>query len=224
MLVRDWMTTEVVTVTPETPMPEASKLLKEHDIRRVPVVDKQGRLRGVVSRGDVKAASPSKATTLDVHEIYYLIESIRCKDIMTSPAFSVSLTDTVESAAMFMREKHIGCMPVVDEHEKVVGVITDSDILDVLIAITGARHGGVQMGFKLPNTPGTLKAVVDDLRSHQARIMSILTNIDDVDAMTRHVYVRIHPMPRSEENALVETLQANHAMVYWAREKVHPLV
>ncbi|TVM18882.1 hypothetical protein DPQ33_05340 [Oceanidesulfovibrio indonesiensis] len=224
MLVRDWMTSNVITVTKDTTMPEASKIMKENKISQLPVVDKGGRLVGIVSDRDIKAASPSKATTLDVHELYYLIASIKIKDIMSSPAFSVAPTDTVESAALFLLEKDIGSLPVIDDDEKVVGIISDSDIFKVLIAITGAKHGGVQMGFNLPLEPGSLRVILDDLRAHGARVLSILTSMEKADQGRREVYIRIQPMDRSEENAVIDALKEKYNMMYWARERVHPLV
>ncbi|MFW5733450.1 MAG: CBS and ACT domain-containing protein [Oceanidesulfovibrio sp.] len=224
MLVRDWMTHDVITVTKDTPMPEASKIMKENKISQLPVVDNAGHLVGIVSDRDIKAASPSKATTLDVHELYYLISSIKIKDIMSSPAFSVSPTDTVESAAVFLLKKDIGSLPVIDDDEKVVGIISDSDIFKVLIAITGAKHGGVQMGFDLPTDQGSLRSVLDDLRSEGARVLSILTSMEKAEQGRREVYIRVQPMDRSEENAIIEKLKEKYNMVYWARERVHPLI
>ncbi|QJT10556.1 CBS and ACT domain-containing protein [Oceanidesulfovibrio marinus] len=224
MLVRDWMTSNVITVTQDTPMPEASKIMKENKISQLPVVDKGGRLVGIVSDRDIRAASPSKATTLDVHELYYLIASIKIKDIMSSPAFSIAPTDTVESAALFLEEKNIGSLPVTDEDGKVVGIISDSDIFKVLIAITGAKYGGVQMGFDLPTESGSLRTILDDLRGKGARVVSILTTMEHSDEGRREVYIRLQPMDRSDENTIVEALKVKYNMVYWARERVHPLV
>lgn len=221
MLIRDWMTRDVITVAPETSMMQASKLMKEKNIRRLPVVDAKGLLVGIVSDRDVKAASPSKATTLDVHELYYLLDELRIKDIMTRSPLTVKVTDTVERAAILMDERDIGGLPVVDDAGKVVGIITDSDVFRVLISITGARHGGVQLGLRLPNQDGALQAVVDDLRGAGARVLSILTSIESVEAGERQVYIRILPLDRAREDALVEMIKSRHALLYWARDQVH---
>ena len=84
MIIKDWMTKDVITVDPEASMMRAAKLMKEKNIRRLPVVDDRGKLVGILSDRDVKEASPSKATTLDVHELYYLLSEIKVKNIMTS--------------------------------------------------------------------------------------------------------------------------------------------
>lgn len=225
MLIRDWMTTEVITISPDMSMMKASRLLKEHDISRLPVVDDQHRLVGIISDRDIKEASPSKATTLDVHELYYLLSEIKVKDIMTVDPVSAAPTETVENAAVTMIERKIGGLPVVDEYSKVVGIITDSDIFEVLISITGVRHGGVQFAFELPNVAGTLKPIVDILRDHNARIVSILTSMENIVGCEncRHVNIRIMPMDRAEENKIIEELKGKFKMLFWARDNVHSL-
>lgn len=105
MLIREWMSKDVITVTPETSMFKASKLMKDHNIRRLPVVDGDKRLIGIVSDRDIKASSPSKATTLDMHELYYLLSEVKIKDIMTHRPITVLETETVDAAAVLMEEK-----------------------------------------------------------------------------------------------------------------------
>ncbi|UZP67259.1 CBS and ACT domain-containing protein [Desulfovibrio mangrovi] len=225
MLIRDWMTKEVLTVTPDTSMMKASKILKEHDISRLPVVDAKNRVVGIVSDRDIKEASPSKATSLDVHELYYLLSEIKVKDIMTVDPVCAKPLDTVENAAVTMIGKKIGGMPVVDDDGILQGIITDSDIFEVLITITGVRYGGVQFAFELPNTPGTLKPIVDTLREHNARIISILTSMEgpDKNKESRVVNIRIMPMDRTAENKIIEELKSRHKMLFWARDHVHAL-
>ncbi|MFV0348219.1 MAG: CBS and ACT domain-containing protein [Halodesulfovibrio sp.] len=223
MLIRDWMTKEVLSVTPDTSMMKASKILKEHDISRLPVVDANNRVVGIVSDRDIKEASPSKATSLDVHELYYLLSEIKVKDIMTVDPVCAKPLDTVENAAVIMIGKKIGGMPVVDDNNVLQGIITDSDIFEVLITITGVRYGGVQFAFELPNTPGTLKPIVDNLREYNARIISILTSMEgpEKNKESRVVNIRIMPMDRTTENKIIEDLKSKHKMLFWARDHVH---
>lgn len=220
MLIRHWMTKDVITVTPETSMLKASKLMKEHDIRRLPVVDTQMNVVGIVSDRDIKDASPSKATTLDMHELYYLLSELKIKAIMTHNPVTVAPTDTVESVAMLMEEKGFGGLPVVED-DKLVGIITDHDLFKVLISITGARQGGMQLAFNLPDQPGSMRPIFDVLRTHQASIISILSANDDKEAGTRHVFIRIRPLGEAAEAALVELLKKDFNLLYWARDSVH---
>ena len=89
MLISDWMTRDVITITPDRSMMKASKLMKDHNINRLPVVNEAGILVGIVTDRDIKEASPSKATTLDMHELYYLLSEIKAKDIMAKPPLTI---------------------------------------------------------------------------------------------------------------------------------------
>lgn len=224
MLIRDWMTKDVHTVGPDTSMMKASKLMREHKISRLPVVDDSGRLLGIVSDRDLKEASPSKATSLDMHELYYLLSEIKVKDIMTKSPLAVKPTETVEKAAVLMMNNDFGGMPVVDNDLKVVGIITDSDIFKVLVEITGVTEGGVQLAFNLPNAEGALKAVLDDLKTHGARLISVLTSFSHANQGHRLVYIRIQDPDKAVLTAMVDDLAKKHTLLYWVRDTLNPLI
>lgn len=222
MLISDWMTREVLTVEPDISMMKVSKIMKEKHIRRLPVVDAGKKLLGIVTDRDIKEASPSKATTLDIHELYYLLSEIKVKDIMTVKPFTVTANNTIEKAALTMMEKRVGGLPVVDDRGVVVGIITESDIFKVLISITGAKYGGVQLALKLPNTQGSLKEVLELLREEQARIISILTSYgQQQEEGFRQVYVRIQDMEKGALDALIQKLKSSFNLLYWVRENLH---
>ncbi|EPR41241.1 CBS domain containing membrane protein [Desulfovibrio sp. X2] len=223
MRVKSWMTKDVITVSPEESMMKASKLMKDHDVRRLPVVDDKGLLLGIVSDRDIKEASPSKATTLDVHELYYLLSEIKVKDIMTKPAIALHVEDTVEKATVIMNDRRVGGLPVVDDANKVVGIITESDIFRVYIDITRVRDGGVQMGFKLPRTPGALKPIMQEITDHGANLLSIFT-VYPQGVPHRNVYIRIAEMEKSELNKLRESLGSKYELLFWLRDNVNPVV
>lgn len=221
MQIRDWMTVDVITASPETSMLKVSKMMKEYDIRRVPIVDANRRVIGIVSDRDVKDASPSKATTLDMHELYYLLSEIRVRDIMTPDPIVVSLRDTVERVALLMQEKTIGGLPVVDDDGILVGIITDHDIFKVLVEISGVRHGGVQIAITLEDMPGAMRPIFDLLREHNASFVSMLTSDSKRGENWRDVFLRIRPMERAEENKLVDAVRERFQLLYWVRENVH---
>ena len=221
MLIRDWMTTDVITATPETSMLKVSKMMKEYDIRRVPVVDAQNKVVGIVSDRDVKDASPSKATTLDMHELYYLLSEIKVRDIMTPDPVTVEVRDTVERVALLMEERAIGGLPVVDDEGSLVGIITDHDIFKVLVQITGVRHGGVQVALAVEDLPGVMRPIFDLLREYDASLISSVSSDSKRGGNWREVFLRIRPMERAEENRLVEALRERFDLLYWVREKVH---
>lgn len=221
MLVKHWMTKDVISLTPERSMMKAAKLLKDKGISRLPIVDDEGVLVGIISDRDIKEASPSKATTLDMHELYYLLSEIKIKDIMTRKVLTVSIEDTVEKAAVIMDENKIGGVPVVDAENKCVGVITTTDVFKVLINITGVLHGGIQMGIALSNKAGSLSRVVDFLKDNNARMMSVLTSYEPNQENTRQVFIRIQDMEKAELNKLREGIAENFELLYWVRDSVH---
>jgi acetoin utilization protein AcuB len=130
--VKDWMSTDPVLTGPDTPLLEVQKLFREHNIRRVPIVDSQEHLLGIVSLHDVYEAKPSDATTLSIHEINYLIAKLKISQIMTKDPIMVSPDTTMAEAARIMMERKIGGLPVV-EHGKLVGILTETDVFRMVV-------------------------------------------------------------------------------------------
>lgn len=131
-LVRDWMTREVVVVAPETTLPEAHRLMNNNQIRRLPVMQ-DGRLVGIVTRGDVRGAEASDATSLSIWELHYLIAKIKIQEIMTENPVTISQDATIGEAARVMLDYKISGLPVVDEQGRLVGIITESDIFRIVV-------------------------------------------------------------------------------------------
>lgn len=221
MIIKDWMTKDVITVDPEASMMRAAKLMKEKNIRRLPVVDDKGKLLGMLSDRDVKEASPSKATTLDVHELYYLLSEIKVKNIMTPTPLTIRDTDTVVKCAAIMHDKKISGLPVLNEHGELVGIMTQNEVYRVLLSITGVYHGGVQFGLKLADQRGTLKEVLDFLRGYKARVISILTSYDKVEDGYRQVFIRIMDMDKSVLNELQKELGEKYDLSFWVRDGIN---
>ncbi|AMD93479.1 CBS and ACT domain-containing protein [Desulfomicrobium orale] len=222
MIIKDWMTKDVITVDPEASMMRAAKLMKEKNIRRLPVVDDRGKLVGILSDRDVKEASPSKATTLDVHELYYLLSEIKVKNIMTSNPLTIKDTDTVVKCAAIMHDKKVSGLPVLNDSGDMVGIMTQNEVYRVLLSITGVYHGGIQLGFKLADERGTLKNLLDCLRGYKARVISILTSYDQVEEGYRQVFIRIRDMDKSVLNELRQELAEKYNLLFWIRDNVEP--
>jgi CBS domain-containing protein len=125
------MTPDPITITPRTTLPEAQKILFDHRIRRLPVVDK-GRLVGILTLGDIREANPSDATTLSVYELNYLLDRLVVKDIMTAGPVTVSPDDPIGEAARLMYERKVGGLPVLDDG-RLVGIITETDLCRLLM-------------------------------------------------------------------------------------------
>lgn len=196
MPVQNWMTTDVVSVGPDTSLLKVGKLMKDHHIRRIPVVDENGQVVGIISDRDVRDASPSKATTLDMYEMHYLLAELKAKNIMTAKPITVKPTDTVEQAALIMLDNKVGGLPVVDDAGKLVGIISDHDVFKAMVDITGARLGGLQFAVELPDQPGTARPLFDLLRAHNARLLSVLT-VSNTDG-NRQLFIRVRDLENSK--------------------------
>ena len=196
MPVQNWMTTDVVSVGPDTSLLKVGKLMKDHHIRRIPVVDENGQVVGIISDRDVRDASPSKATTLDMYEMHYLLAELKAKNIMTAKPITVKPTDTVEQAALIMLDNKVGGLPVVNDSGKLVGIISDHDVFKALVDITGARMGGLQFAIELPDQPGTARPLFDLLRAHNARLLSVLT-VSNADG-NRQLFIRVRDLENSK--------------------------
>ena len=211
MLIRYWMTKNVVAIDTDASMQDAVRLLRKNNIRRLPVM-KRGKLVGIVTNLDISRESASQATMLAINELNYLIEKIRVKEIMTSKDIqTVSPTDTVEAAALKMLEKKIGGLPVMD-NGKLVGIITESDIFEVLVSMTGVRQGGIQFAFDIIDKPGSVREVLDILRSYGGRIVSILTSYQRAEEGGRHVYIRMKDIDQDKLKLLKDELHNYHLM------------
>ena len=131
-LVKDWMTRNVVTITPDTTLPEAHRLMTEKHVRRLPVV-KNGLLVGIITVGDVRGAEPSGATSLSIWEVNYLLSQLKIEEIMTRNLITISPNATIGQAAGLMLEHKVSGLPVVDYESGLVVIITESDIFRMVV-------------------------------------------------------------------------------------------
>jgi acetoin utilization protein AcuB len=213
MLIKDWMAKDPITITEDTSMIKAIHIMKERRFRRIPVVA-QGKLVGMVTDRDLKEASPSKATSLDVHELYYLLAELQVQEIMSRNPISVSQDDTVEHAAQIMLEHTISGLPVVDKAGKVVGIITQSDVFRAFMHITGVLQGGVQFALRLEDRPGLIKEVVDLLRARGARFVSLLSSYATTSDGFRDVYIRVKNLPPEAVAPAKKELASKYELLY----------
>ncbi|HLV34863.1 MAG TPA: CBS domain-containing protein [Spirillospora sp.] len=132
VLVKEWMSSPVVTIAPETPISKAHQLMKEQGIRRLPVVEK-GRLVGIVTIGDIREASPSDATTLSIWELNYLWAQLTVEKVMTRKVHTVKPDSPIVDAAQIMLDQKVSGLPVVDDAGSLVGILTESDIFRMLV-------------------------------------------------------------------------------------------
>jgi len=213
MLVKNWMSKDVIAVDVDDSMQDASYLLREHNINILPVMEKDTMV-GVITDKVLKQASPSDATTLDMHELLFLISKIKVRDLMRTPVVTVLPDHTVEEAAAILLEKKISGLPVVDEKGQVVGIITRSDLFRVLISLTGLGRKGIQFAIRLKDKPGPIKEVRELVHEYGARIASLLSSWDDAPPDHLNLYFRVYQIDRQQLPSLVEKIKAKGALLY----------
>ncbi len=213
MLVKNWMSKNLITIEEEESMQHASSIMREHKIRMLPVL-KKGELVGIVSDSDLKRASASDATVLDIHELLYLISRIKVHDIMNRDPITVPDDYTVEETAQILMEKNISGVPVTDGSGKLVGVITRNDIFKILISLSGLGKKGIQFAFQIDDTPGSIRLLADVIRKYEGRIASILSSYEYAPEGKRIVYLRIYEIDRSIMPDLVRELREKGTLIY----------
>lgn len=174
MFVRDFMTPNPITIGPDAAFPEAMGLLRTHKIRRLPVVEK-GKLVGIVVEKDLLSNQPSQATSLSVHEIYYLLERLRMRQIMSHPVFTVGGECPIEDAARIMVEKKIGCLPVMEE-SSMAGIITETDIFKTLVELLGGDEQGTRLTLRLTERVGELARITASIAEAGGNIRAVTSS------------------------------------------------
>lgn len=182
MIVAKRMMRNPVFVDENDSMKKAMDIMKEREIRHLPVLKGGDKLVGILTERDIKQASPSSATALEIREIFYLLDKVKVKQIMTRRVFTISSDAPIEEAALIMREKKIGCLPVV-AGGKLVGILTETDILDAFLDSMGVNGPGYRVELALPNRPGMLLEVVKLLKDFDANIVSVATASHDDPGM-----------------------------------------
>ncbi|MBZ4661088.1 MAG: domain containing rane protein [Thermotoga sp.] len=179
MLVKDFMTRNPITVAPETSFSEALKLMKQNKIKRL-IVMKDEKIVGIVTEKDLLYASPSKATTLNIWELHYLLSKLKIEEIMTKDVVTVNENTPIEDAARIMEEKDISGLPVVDDAGHLVGIITQTDIFKVFVEIFGTkREGTIRYTMEMPDKPGELLEVAKRIYEAGGNIISIATLFEE---------------------------------------------
>lgn len=213
MLIRYWMNQPVITVEKNDSMQRAATLMKENRIRLLPVIDK-GKLCGILSDRDLKRASASDATSLDVHELLYLVSKIKVADIMTRDVITVNQDWTMEEAADLMLGRKISGAPVVDDNGQLCGVITQIDMFKATLYITGLRKRGFHLACVLEDTPGSIMEVANVVREFGGRIASILSTYERAPAGYRNVYLRFYDVSRDRIDDMLKILKDKAKLRY----------
>lgn len=216
MLILDWMKSNVISVPPDASLLQCRKLFKEHKISRLPVVDADKVVVGLISASDINAFAPQRTTGLEILEVLDLLGETPAKQVMTVAPVTIDYKRTVEQAAKLMIEKRVACLPVVNDDDKLTGILTEWDIFKALVSISGdAMPSGVEMAFNLENKQGTLREILDMLKEYGVRISTVLSIISD-DGM-RQVKISFWSDNATAENNALEKLKVHPGLRYWAR-------
>jgi acetoin utilization protein AcuB len=184
MIIKRVMTHNPIFVHPDLSVNDARALMDKEKVGRLPVLDKNGSLAGIVTRKDMIKAGPSPATTLDIYEISYLLAKLKVEKIMQRHVITVDEDEVVEEAARVMVDRNIGCLPVM-RGSLLVGIVTVEDIFRVFINAFAARHAGVRITVMLDEKPGQLALLAGGIAEKGGNILSFIFGEGDDQSRVR---------------------------------------
>ena len=174
MLVRKKMKKDLITITKDERMTTARKIMKEKNIRHLPVVDGK-KLIGLVTNMDIRKAEASPATSLEIRELHYLLDKLTVGEIMTRNVITISPDISVEEATTLLHDNKIGCLPVVEDGN-LVGILTENDVMDMLIDVMGMKEKGSRLEVLVDDKPGALADLTRIIKEHNVNITSVVTD------------------------------------------------
>jgi acetoin utilization protein AcuB len=196
------MTPNPMVIGPDASHPEALRLLHKEKFSYLPVVDKAGKVIGVVTEADLLHAAPSSATSLSIYEMNYLLSNLKVHEVMSSPAITIPEDTPIEEAARVMIEKEIGCLPVM-QGGKLVGVITETDIFKTFVEILGQGTGVLRITLRSPDQPGELARLTGVIAKLGGNIHAVASfHSEDL----QHVFFTFR-IDGVEENVLIPALK-----------------
>lgn len=207
------MTKRPITTHPDTPIDDALKLMRESKVRRLPVLDKKGKLVGIVTEKDLLYVSPSPATSLSVYELHYLISKIKVQDVMAKGVITVTEYTPLEEAARIMADNKIGSLPVMRD-DKLVGIITETDVFKIFLELFGAREKGIRLTMLVPEQAGILATITREIAEMGGNVVSLGTFLGE-DPTNRLITAKVTEVGKDE---LVSAMEAMGMEVVDVRE------
>ena len=195
MIIANVMTRNPIFVSPDMSVNDARALMTREKIGKLPVLDKNNRLVGIVTKKDLVKAGPSAATSLDMYEISYLLSKLKVETVMERNVLTVQQTEVVEEAARIMADSQVGCLPVM-KGELLVGIITETDLFRTFVDMFGARHDGIRGTFQVEEKPGMIAQVSKAIADANGNIVSLVT-FDGDDLSQRRCTVKVTVVERS---------------------------
>ena len=220
MLVRDWMTVNVMSLGVNSSVLDAAEILREKNIRQFPVIDSAGLLVGIVSDRDIRDAMPSKFISGEMAPakgggLY----TLTAEDIMTNDPISVSSDTAMTEVSEILVKHKIGGLPVVDSG-KLGGIITQADVLRFLCTVSGSARGGAQFAVRMDGQPGLLAALLHDFQELRVVYTSVFTAHDPVQSGFSNAYVKVDEIGDLSVEEVVERLQEKYEVLFYVNEGV----
>lgn len=211
MLVKYWMSKNLITAKATDSVIKAIIMLKDHNISHLPVMEK-GNLLGII-------------TSWDIRQVLIPSDTLKVKNIMTRDPVTVPLDYTVGEAAEILLKHNISGVPVVDSQGNVAGIITKGDLFKVLVPLTGGGEKGVQFALRLTDRRGAVKEITDMIRENGGRLMSALTSYDDAPAGSFKLYIRMSGLDRQKLKTIEQKIKENATLLYMVdhRENVRKI-
>lgn len=201
MLVQDLMTKNPVIISPEKSVPDALSFMREKKVRRLPVIDKAGKLVGIVSDQDLLYASPSPVTSLSVFEINSLIAKITVANVMTRKVVTITADMPVEDAARIMADRKIGGVPVMNK-DKLIGIVTETDLFRALLQLLGGRRSGVRVSVRIPGAKGSFAKIAGIVTAAGGDIVGLGVNeAMDVPGSFWNMTLKIQDLSKKDVSA-----------------------
>lgn len=215
MFVRDRMTADPFVTSPDTPVPEALALMRQKKVRRLPVLDSKGKLVGIVAEKDIIYASPSPSTTLSVWEIHSLLDKLKVEKVMARSLVTVSGDTPLEDAARLMAEKDVGGLPVM-HGDRLVGIITETDLFRAFTDMLGGYREGVRITFKVMGGKGVMARIAQAVTNVGGDIVGMgVDDSEDDSGKTWLIAMKVQCAPRDK---LVDALKPLVVEVIDARD------
>jgi acetoin utilization protein AcuB len=217
MLVRDWMTKNVITLGLKTTVVDAAEIMRTKKVRQFPVIDEKGALAGIVSDRDIRDAMPSKYLPGD-SVTGGTLASLRAADIMTTEPSKVSPITPMDMVANILMRHKFGGLPVTDTAGRIVGIITVADVLRFLCTASGLQRGGPQIAVHLEAKPSALSGLLDFLRAEGVHISSVFTSHDHGAPGYHNAYVRIADLGEHSVESLLASLKAKFTLLFYVED------
>lgn len=214
MYVDGMMTRDVIKVAPDSKVTHMSGIMRDRHVRHLPVVDERGMLVGLISQRDLQRVSPSPISTLSAGEVNYLLNKVTAEKIMHREVFTCGPDTLVEEAGCIMRDRGIGCLPVVEEG-RLVGILTGVDLIDFFLDVSGCRAvDTARIAVHVPDQRGRLPALLSTLDELGGHIVSVISPTQPDDSGMRITIIRYRAadppaVNRGLEEAGYEIVSAN---------------